>query len=650
MILRRCPQIFLGCCMLAALHAVAQDKMPIKFGKVTPQDFAVNADQLDSSAGAIVVADIGSTVGYTNLGRSVQDFHRSARLRILKRTGFDAATIVIPLFASSTNFEKIVDLKASTYNLEDGKVVETKLDDPSIFTEKVVKGLNEEKFTFPALKEGSIIEYSYTLSSPFGLTPRSWTFQGKYPCLWSEYRIEMPQEVNYVKISQGNLPIKVSNTFTLNGKTNSRWVMTDIPALKLEPYTTSLENYVVKLEFQLTALQYLGLYNNLIAKWDKISENLLTNEYFGLDLDSRNAWLDDDLNTITRGAANMLEKAQKVYAYIRDSFTCTVTEGVLRSQPLRTIYKNRNGSVADLNLLLAAMLIHEKIAADPVILSTRSHGFTNDLYPELDRYNYVITRIVIDNAAYYLDASEPWLGFGRLPERCYNGTARVVNKETSVAVILSADSVVDGVKTLVMLGRDEKGGLSARIQSYPGYNDAMEMRKSIKEHGEQEFLHKILSGYSGDATVSNLELDSLKLPDEPLGIAYDLNLRFDTTADIYYFNPMLGEGYKENPFKAAQRFYPVEMPYAMDKTYILNMDIPDGYVVDELPKSAKILLNTDEGFFEYIVSRDDQQINFRARIKLMKANYQTDDYGTLRDFFAGIVKKESEQIVFKKKK
>ncbi len=78
---------------------------------------------------------------------------------------------------------------------------------------------------------------------------------------------------------------------------------------------------------------------------------------------------------------------------------------------------------------------------------------------------------------------------------------------------------------------------------------------------------------------------------------------------------------KENPFKAAVRTYPVEMPYAMDETYIDDDGYPGGYVVDELPKSAKVLYNTDEGFFEYLMIKGEDQIQFRTRIKLKKATY-----------------------------
>jgi len=155
---------------------------------------------------------------------------------------------------------------------------------------------------------------------------------------------------------------------------------------------------------------------------------------------------------------------------------------------------------------------------------------------------------------------------------------------------------------------------------------------------------------AGRSVFSNLELDSLKQPDMPLAVAYDLKITPDPATDVFYFNPMLSEGYKENPFKAAERVYPVEMGGTMDETYVLNMEVPEGYVVDELPKSAKVLYNDDEGFFEYLVVKGSEGIQFRSRLQLKKANFKPEDYNTLREFFGFIVKKESEQIVFKKKK
>ena len=96
--------------------------------------------------------------------------------------------------------------------------------------------------------------------------------------------------------------------------------------------------------------------------------------------------MDEDLANITKGARTPLEKAQKIFAFVRDNFNCTSHSRLYTDNPIKTIYKNRSGSEAELNLLLTAMLIHAKLTADPVILSTRANGFPNELYPLLSRF------------------------------------------------------------------------------------------------------------------------------------------------------------------------------------------------------------------------------------------------------------------------
>jgi hypothetical protein len=114
---------------------------------------------------------------------------------------------------------------------------------------------------------------------------------------------------------------------------------------------------------------------------------------------------------------------------------------------------------------------------------------------------------------------------------------------------------------------------------------------------------------------------------------------------------MLINGYKENPFKSTQRFYPVEMPYAMDETYIFRMEIPAGYTVEELPKSAKVNFDeTGTNYFEYIIGVIDNTISLRSRLKLTRTYYATEEYEILREFFEMVVSKHAEQVVFKKSK
>lgn len=648
-------------------------KIPVKFGKVTPEDFNVNPPSPDSAAGAVIVADYGYSHFEGNpKGWFTLVYKHSCRIKILKKDAFDAGTITIPLYVSGRDVETVQGLHASTYTLEGGKVVETKLDDKSIFTTQLDKNHIEKKFSFPALKEGCIIEYTYTQESPFLFNLQSWAFQGGYPCRWSEYEVEMPNFFHYVTLAHGYVPFDINTTdsktmtfrLTIPGGAERseaysfednvvthRWVMRNVPSLKEEPFTTTVGNYMARLEFQLAQYNFPnGYIQDIMGNWTGLSKSLLESDDFGADLSRGNGWMDQEMAGILKAANKPQEKAQRIFAFIRDNFTCTSHSRLYMDNNLKTTYKNRSGSEAELNLLLDAMLVHAKIAAKPVILSTRSNGFPNELYPLVSRFNYVITQAVIDSSVYYLDASETWLGFGKLPERCYNGYARVLDKENSSAVSLDADALQENKMTLVILTADDNGHVSGRFQTTPGFTEACDIRSKVKKSGRGDYFKGIQAGYSQGVAVEDFEIDSLLLPEEPLALSYGVTVTPDPAGDIFYFNPMLGEVLKQNPFMAAERKYPVEMPYAMDEMYNLTMDIPAGYVVDELPKSAKVVFNDDQGFFEYLIVKNETSIQFRSRIKLKQANFKPEDYAPLRDFFGYVVKKESEQIVFKKKK
>jgi hypothetical protein len=112
---------------------------------------------------------------------------------------------------------------------------------------------------------------------------------------------------------------------------------------------------------------------------------------------------------------------------------------------------------------------------------------------------------------------------------------------------------------------------------------------------------------------------------------------------------MFGEAYKENPFTSAERFYPVEMPYAMNELYVANIQVPPGYVIDEMPKSTKVALPDNAGMFEYMIGGDPDKVMLRTRIVLNRATYTAEEYDYLREFFSYVVKKQAENIVLKKK-
>jgi transglutaminase-like putative cysteine protease len=657
-------------CFLSVL-LFSQNKSGVKFGKVSPDDFAKKVYSIDSNASAVVIADIGSSeiVGNSK-GWFSLEFKHYRRVHILNKNGYDEANVEVPLYSNGDREEELNSVKAVTYNLENGKVIETKLEKGGIFKDKIDKRRVIKKFTLPNIKEGSIIEYEYTVQSDFLFNLQPWEFQGQSPVLWSEYNLTLPEFLGYVFLTQGyrsydinerkedrtNFTIRDSRgagatesmTFVAN-VTNYHWVMKQVPALKQESFTSTLKNHIAKIEFQLSDYRYPLTPQNIMGSWTKLSSDLMHAEYFGNDLDKNNGWLGEVINPLVVGAKSDVEKAKKIYSYVRDNLTCTSYSATDLNQSLKNVLKTRNGTVAEINLLLVAMLKYANIQADPVILSTRSNGYTYSMYPIIDKFNYVVCDVNIGGSSYFLDASRPRLGFGRLAPACYNGHARIINPEAT-ALEFSADSLMERKLTSVLLSSNEKGEMAGSLQQVVGYYESYSIREKIKEKGQDEFFKDVKKAYGQDLELLHPRIDSLDNLEESIAISYEFKLN-DDKQDILYINPMFGEGYKENYFKSAERFYPVEMPYAFDETYIFSMIVPEGYAIDELPKSIVVKLNEQgDGQFEYRISESGGTLSMRSRVQLKRAYYMPDEYEMLREFFNLIVKKHSEQVVLKKKK
>ncbi len=655
--------------LLFMTTASAQKNSAYKFQKITAEDLKRKHYTVDSQAHAVYIADVGSSQINGNMkGGFTIEFRRRARVHILNKNGNDEANVTIPLFTAGSSTEKLSDLKATTYNLENGEIKESKLQKEGIFTDKYSKNLILKKFTFPHVREGSIVDFEYTIESDFISNLQPWTFQGESPRLWSEYNVALPEFLHYVFLSQGYVAYHLNDQkdrqekFTImdgsgiynekydfNAKvTDYKWVMKDVPGLKEENFTSSIKNYVAKIEFQLAALRKPLTYRTMMSTWPELSQELLSSEDFGSTLNSGNSYLDETLESLLAGASTETEKALRIYQYVRDNFT-TQGAGIYLSETLRNTFKTKKGNVASINLLLIAMLRSAKIHAEPVILSTREHGYTSPLYPVLSKFNYLVTRVNVDGKYLLLDATESRLGFGRLLPECYNGHARIVNEEAT-AIDLMADSVKERKVTAVMLNAAADGKWLGTVNQLQGYYESYKTRNQVREKGEEEFFKQVKKDFGLDVTLQNPRIDSLNQYEEPVAVRYAFSLDMNNE-DIIYLNPVFGEGYHENPFKSAERLYPVEMPFTSDETYVATINIPEGYVVDELPKSMKVKLNEEEeGIFEYLVSHSGNTISMRTRVVLRKAFFSPEEYGLLREFFNMIVAKQKEQIVLKKKK
>lgn len=649
--------------MLLPVVLIAQSPV-LNFGEVTVETFAPTVYSIDSSANAIILFDQGVVTfdpAYPNTHAFTYIMERHTRIRILRKAGLDKATFTLSTYRKGVANPSIEAFKGATFNLVDGKVVTTRLDKSNIFKDQSGE-FNLEKVIFPNVREGSVIEYSYQVNYPgFQYIP-AWTFQGPDPELWSEYDITVPGLYDYAVRHQGyqkyfvdsviysttSFPIQFNAFRGLwSGQTIRRiWALRDVPALeKAEIYTTTLRNHLSKIEFQLSGVHVDGYDKTYRTTWNELTDELLRRDDFGAPLDERNKWLDDVLKSITADAGSPLGTAQKIFEYVRDHFDCSNAETLYMSQTLKKIWEEKKGNVADINLLLAVLCRHAGLEASPVILSTRSHGIAVDDYPLLTDYNYVIVRLRIDGDSYLLDASKPAVGFGQLPGLCYNGWARTIDSSLSQLALFS-DSVTDGRLTTVELLNTDSG-YTGRYGRRNGIFESMTIRNRMRKTKTEDFFESIRKTMPDYEQMGDYAFDSLDIPGASLGWHYKMKYNF--TQGTIYFNPIFHERFNTSPFSSPVRHYPVEMPFCIDNSYVLVMDIPKGFKLDQLPRSQKVKLGENgDGLFDYQISSDGNVISFKLRLEIKKTIYPVEEYAAIRDFFAHIVAKEKEPIVFKK--
>ena len=641
-----------------------------KFGKITTKDLETKIYAIDSNANAVVLSDVGSTrvQGNTSGWFSLLS-KRHTIIHILNKNGYDEASIEIPLYVDGRNEERVSGLKAVTYNLENGKIKETSLEKSGQFLENVDKNRKVIKFTMPQVKEGSIIEFQYQVTSDFISVVDPWYFQRlTAPTLWSEFNFSVPQFFSYNFLSRGYLRMTYSDkkdrieNFSVSssgdaastqrasfssGVTDYRWVIKNAPELKTEKYTSSIRNHIGRLEFQLAAQRDPLTFKNYQTTWEEITQSLLLSENFGEKLNANNNWMSDDVKPLLAGTEDNLLKAKKIFEYVRDHFKSNGNYGIYMNQTLRNVFKTRQGSVPEINLLMTAILRYAGLQADPVLLSTTGHGYALEHAPMTSSMNYLVVQLRDGNKTYYLDGSVPRLGFNRLPIFCYNGHARVVNKQAT-SITLSADSLREVKSTVFFIANDTDGKWGGNVKYHSGYYESFSNREEIAEKGKDAFFLKKQKIQNPSLTISNQTIDSLENYDTPLSIGYGLEFN-KQDEDIIYINPTFSEGYKANPFTTEERAYLVEMPYTHDENIVATIEIPPGYKLDELPKQMLVKLDEKgESFFEYRITHSENIISFRNRLKLNKTMFLPEEYESLREFFNLVVKKQSEQIVLKK--
>jgi hypothetical protein len=634
---------------LISTGALAQ-KAPGKFGDIPMADLTMKTYGKDSSASAVVLFDFGNAYISDRGDDYILRFERHVRIKVLKKDGLSQADIFVPLYHSGSSEEKITGLKAVTYNLESGKIVETKMSKEGVFKEKFNKYVNHQKFTLPGVKEGSVFEYSYNLESDFFTSFPNWKFQVSIPTRHSEYWAMIPESFDYQRYMQGYITteyeLKPTNIagISVNG---FHWIAKDVPAFREEPYMTSEVDYVSKINFALSTYRTSnGVTREVMGSWQTLSENLMQDEGFGKVI-AKSGFLKETAISITAGKSEPLEKIKAIHSYVKENIEWDGEKDFLAGD-LKKVMEKKKGTSGDINLMLASLLDKAGFDVNMILLSTRDHGFVRQQYPMTRQFNYVICAVKLPDRILLLDATDRYLPMTVLPERCLNGQGLIVSKLDrgwiDITTKVKAKTTTSGDFVLSETG-ELKGTLSFARDGY----QALSMRKAYFDKGEEAYLRDVKSGKPWG--IEKSEFADLTDLDKSAKEKHSVTITEQGTAagDVLYINPIVTHKIQENPFKLDQRIYPVDFGIPVENIYLCKITIPAGYQVDELPQSKVFALPGNAARFTYSAVPTGNIINITCNLSINKALFVQSEYPVLKEFYTQVIAKQEEQIVLKKK-
>lgn len=613
----------------------------MKFGEIALEELSMISYPKDSSADAVILADFGKV---SPTGPVSMLFERHVRIKILKSEGTRWADQAVQLPIAGTHGENKFQFRASTFNLENGKVVETQLPKESMFREKITRGIELQKFTFQNVKVGSILEYSYTVISP-GIP--DWQFQKTIPIRISEFWAITPSALTYKNYSHGYIAAATYDVKQSAAETAYHWIYKDVPGFKPEPFMSSEEDFIGKLEFYLTDIspEYVTSMP-LMNTWAKVNEALFKSVYIGGHI-TANPFLKSITKDLIEGKTDPLEKVSAIYNYVKSKFTLDNYDAV-GSMSLKEAFEKGIGTSSDINLTLASMLNKADFEVNLVLISTRDHGLVRKLVTVPYQFNYVICAVRIGDRIVLLDATEKHLPLGFLPERCLNGDGFMLDKE-QYAWVPTDFFPISKTVTSGEIKLDGSGSLTGKVTLTRDGYDALNFRKEFTEKGEdeyiKEFLHKM--GWEADQhEVQNIE-DLTKSTKEIYSIRVDNSA--SGTADILYLNPILSERIAENPFTADDRKYPISYNKPFESVYMSRIILPEGYVVEEIPAPLVIKLPDNSAKYTYSVTQNSNVLSVLSHFKIAKTLYIQNEYLQLKELYSQVVAKQAEQVVVKKK-
>lgn len=634
----------------------------LKFGKPTDEEMRMTTYDKDPEAKAVVLCSL-CDVEYNFAGSDFKIIYRvQKRIKVLKPEGVECANLSVQYYnQGTTTGREDVSISATSYNLVDGKVEKSKMKSNLIFDELIDEDLYQKKFTVPQVKEGTVIEYEYTLMSSFYHFINDWYPQEDIPVAYARYELTIPEYFTFNVENTGSTGqlkeqrIGETMTFSVKGESfqalANRYVFEgrDFAAIRKEKFTWNTRDYQTKVFAELRGIRFPGqLYKDYTNRWENVDETLLTHQDFGRRMNEKSPFRDELLGQQIDKMEDIHERVVKTILLLKSKLKWNGEYRMLAKSPA-SILKKGNGTNADLNAILINMLSDVNVKAFPIVMSTREHGILPISFPSIKKLNTFIVGIPLadDNKMLYVDMSAEDGYLNVLPATLYSNKARMIVKGGMSQWVDLQDIAQSTTSSVVRAEILPNGVLKGECVNMQKGIMAADMRKEFRTAKDSATFVSDVEKRNG-ISIASYQMEGQRAFSETVKETISFVKKGDATPDHIYINPFPFKPVRENPFTAVARQLPIEFPFKLKDVTSVVLTIPDGWEVEEIPQSVSISAANNGVAAVLVSSVEGNQVNIHFKVDVKRIFYGVEEYADLKMMFDVLSERSKDMVVLKK--
>lgn len=506
-----------------------------------------------------------------------------------------------------------IPVQGKDYEVKDKEAIETALF--GVTDGILMSDLKTKVLTIPAADPGNIVGYELEQEVHPYVMQDVWRFQRVgVPVREAHYSLQLPAGWEHKEVWLNHAEAAP----TPSGSSQWQWSLANIPAVKPENNMPPLSGVAGRMIVSLFPPGGSGSKGfeswRDMARWE--------------DTLDRGRWdaspeIKQKVAALTASAPSTLSKMQALARFVQTDIRYVAIElgiGGLQPHPAAEIFSHHYGDCKDKATLLGSMLHEIGVESSPVSINTTRGGAAPDRPPTEEWFNHEILAIRLPDdvkdpsllavledpklgRVLIFDPTDEWTPFGRLRGELQANYGLLVTGDGGELVKLpQLSAALNGVVRTAKLTLSASGTLSGDFVEQRNGDYGTQQRASLKSVSKDadriKFLESLISHSLPTFQITKASLLNLNQPDQPFGYQYSLVAQnyAKTAGNLLLVRPrVVGINTSDVLETKEPRRYPIEFDGPWKNSDTIEIAIPSGYEVDDLPPPV----NIDYSFASY---------------------------------------------------